>query len=186
MRSSEATLDHLRSAASPSTLQVHWIDDTSLIPSRPSGHRTRAELPPPESLAMAQRRERLSARRLQTSSRVGDLVCRCPRHHQDLHRATRGHKVLDLVMTPTARQATLQRPQRADLAKQPWDLFHQHRWDGKTSQRRLQHRHRHHHYQDLQQLTVSMSTRARESVAMASMSHHIQKRRANRRFPVPR
>jgi hypothetical protein len=184
MRSNGATQGHLHSAASPSILQVHWTDDMSLIASHPLDHQTRAGLPPLASSAMAPRLERPLARHHRIFNRAGVPECHYLLHLQDLRRAIQGHKVWGLAMMRIARPATLQHHRRADLGRPLLDPFPQHRWDGRMSQLKPQHhRHRHrHHYQDLQQLMVFTSIPAHGPVAMASTLHHLQKRKASRRY----
>ena len=75
------------------------------------------ELPRPVSLVMVPKHEHPSMRLRPASHQTGDQACHCHLHHLAPHQAIRGRKVSDLDLIRTVRQATLQLPQREDLAR---------------------------------------------------------------------
>ncbi len=125
-------------------------------------------------LATARKPEHLLMKCRPTSSQAGDQACRFLLHRQVLHQALPDHKVLDLAMILTARQAILQPLLRADLVRPAWDLSPQRLWAGKKSQPqllllclRLQ--------RDHQQLMVYTLTQAHKQALVTNTLHNLWK-----------
>jgi hypothetical protein len=115
MRYKEVTRGQRRSATSHSTHRAHLTDGGFLLTrSRPSGRQILEELPRLAFLVMAQKLERRLMRHHPAYNQAGARACLCRLLRLALRQVARDHRVLDLAMTRTVRQATLQLHQRAD------------------------------------------------------------------------